>query len=57
MPPTINTEECVGCGVCVNNCPGNVLEIIDSYAAVVRPEDCIDCYECENMCPMHAIAM
>ncbi|MDP4979717.1 MAG: 4Fe-4S binding protein [Desulfobacterales bacterium] len=52
----INRDWCMGCGICVEFCPMNVLELDDSERAVaVRLEDCICCRLCEMRCPDLAI--
>ena len=35
--PVINADECVACGVCVDTCPCDVLELED--VATVKDED------------------
>ena len=57
MYPIINTDECVGCGVCVDECPTGILEISDDgVCTVTELEDaCIGCGNCLENCPMGAI--
>ncbi len=58
----IESERCKGCGLCINFCPKNVLEIVDKVNAKghfpvfqVRPDDCIHCAICCIVCPDVAI--
>jgi 2-oxoglutarate ferredoxin oxidoreductase subunit delta len=52
----INREWCKGCGICVQFCPKNVLELDeDDKVVAVRAEDCICCRLCELRCPDFAI--
>lgn len=60
----IDSERCKGCGLCVNFCPKNVLEITGKVNAnghfpayQARPEDCIHCTICCIMCPDVAISI
>lgn len=56
MPkPVINTDECSGCGICVDECPNNVLELNDDIASVANEDDCDGCATCVEECPMECI--
>lgn len=53
--PEIDTDECSGCGICIDSCPNEVLDIVGSTASVVNEDACIECGECVEECPMGAI--
>jgi ferredoxin len=55
---TVNEEECIGCGLCVETCP-DVFELKDDKA-VVKMEDVPEnlaesCREAAEECPVEAI--
>lgn len=52
--PVIEADECIACGVCVDDCPQNVLEMQD-VATVVDEDSCIACGICQENCPAGAI--
>ena len=40
--PVIEADECIACGVCVDDCPQGVLELQD-VATVTDEDSCIAC--------------
>ncbi len=56
MIARVDEEKCVGCGICVEVCPLDVLRLdISGKACITYPEDCMTCYECELGCAYAAI--
>jgi Fe-S-cluster-containing hydrogenase component 2 len=50
------TDECIGCGVCVKICPVNAVNIVDDRAEVDL-DWCIGCGVCAISCPAGAISI
>ena len=60
----VEKDRCKGCGLCIEVCPKNVLEISKEGNAKgyfpafqARPDDCIHCTLCCVMCPDVAITI
>lgn len=51
----ISEKNCKGCGICVDFCPTDALEIKGLYAAVKDIDKCIGCQMCDLRCPDFAI--
>lgn len=55
MNSICNSDKCVGCGVCVDICPKNAIELKYNVQGFLHPnidnEKCIDCNKCVNHCP------
>jgi uncharacterized protein (DUF362 family)/NAD-dependent dihydropyrimidine dehydrogenase PreA subunit len=47
-------KDCVGCGVCVQNCPMHAITLVDRRAQIDLKQ-CIRCYCCHELCPHEAI--
>ena len=57
MPrPVINSDDCSACGICVDECPNGVIEIVGDAAEPVHDENCDGCEACMEVCPMGAIS-
>ena len=52
--PWIKTEDCVACGVCVEECPVGAISM-DGQAAVIDERACIRCGRCHDICPQEAV--
>lgn len=56
--PKIDREECTGCGICVDECPTEALDLdSEDIATLAHPENCDGCATCEDVCPTEAITM
>ena len=53
--PVIDADECICCGVCVDTCPTDTLELGDECAVVANEDNCIACGQCMEACPTGAI--
>jgi len=52
----IQGERCKGCGICVDLCPKQVLDLNDiGKITVIDEKSCIFCKQCEMRCPDYAI--
>ena len=56
---SFNTDECKGCGLCVDACPKKILVLAEDKinkkghhpAECINMEECIGCASCGLMCP------
>ena len=55
MAVRIDPDLCIGCGICVEMCPNEVLEMIDDISTMVNEEECAACGICETNCEYGAI--
>jgi len=52
--PWVNEEMCVGCGVCVEECPVGAISM-SKESATINDEECIRCGRCHDVCPEGAV--
>ncbi|MBZ9607640.1 ferredoxin family protein [Clostridium estertheticum] len=56
MSIKIDPQKCVGCGKCMDVCPGNLIfKKNDSKAFIEYPQECWGCCACVKECPAMAI--
>ncbi len=53
----IDEDACVGCALCVDECPTDVFEFDEekSLPFVKRENECFGCFSCSEVCPAEAI--
>lgn len=56
MAAKVKTEDCTGCGICVDECPVTAIELKNEKAHIDE-EECTDCGSCVDSCPSNAISM
>ena len=53
MAYIIDTEKCLGCGSCADECPvGAISEKDGKY--IINPDECLECGACASVCPVEA---
>lgn len=52
----IDSEKCIGCGLCIAVCPDRTI-CLSGYVAVVCGTKCISCGHCQAVCPVGAITV
>lgn len=54
MEITVLEEECIGCGVCINQCPVDCIEL-EIPSPIHIGKECVYCGKCVETCPVQAI--
>ncbi|WP_298364343.1 4Fe-4S binding protein [uncultured Lutibacter sp.] len=47
------TEDCTGCGLCVEKCPQNCISVGEPYK--INQDNCLHCGNCFSVCPEKAV--
>ena len=55
--PIINSIKCIGCELCVQKCPYDVLTMQANIAIVSNPAKCSYDGVCQDICPTQAISL
>ena len=45
---------CIGCGICVKNCPAEAIKV-ENFVAHIDYDKCTNCGTCVSKCPKKAI--
>jgi len=53
----IDAEKCIGCQICIGECPVGAIELSGAGVAQVEPETCIGCGKCSEVCPVDAVVL
>ncbi|MDD3621185.1 MAG: 4Fe-4S binding protein [Methanofollis sp.] len=56
MVAIVDSDLCVGCETCVDECPVEAIAMEDGIA-VIDNDLCTDCGTCVDVCPAEAIQM
>ncbi|OOM81855.1 ferredoxin [Clostridium puniceum] len=51
----VNSEKCIGCGICVKDCFLNCIEVVDRKAKI-NNVTCMKCGHCIAVCPKSAVS-
>jgi len=52
--PWVDKNECIGCSVCVEECPVDTISMTNEKAEV-NMDNCIRCGTCHDVCPENAV--
>ena len=55
MAAIVDQDKCTGCGICVDECPVEAINIENDKAVI--SEDCTDCGTCVDECPNEALSV
>ena len=54
VAPVVHSEQCIGCGACVQICPADAITI-ENMKSIVHKDKCIGCASCLAACPTMAM--
>ena len=51
----LDSERCIGCGICTLVCPHQVFLIKEGKAQIALRDNCMECSACVRNCPVDAL--
>ena len=52
--PWVQQEDCIGCGICIENCRVDAISM-ENDTACINMDMCIRCGTCHDVCPQNAV--
>jgi len=53
----LDMEKCIGCGICLQVCPHEVLELSQKKIQITDLDACMECGACVKNCPTFALTV
>jgi len=53
----IESEKCIGCGLCIAVCPHGVFALADDKSHIIDFDACMECGACALNCPVSALTV
>lgn len=53
----LDTEKCIGCGMCTQVCPHGIFTIIGKKTQIIDKDGCMECGACAMNCPVEALGV
>jgi Fe-S-cluster-containing hydrogenase component 2 len=53
----VDSENCTGCGSCVESCPTKAIRLSDRHNWAIVCDTCLGESACAKICPTHAITL
>ncbi|MCL2339733.1 MAG: 4Fe-4S binding protein [Actinomycetia bacterium] len=57
MSVQIDVEACTGCENCVEECPLELLKVVDGKVGLADPDECTECGSCVDVCGSGALSL